>query len=281
MSGNERAGIYPERPCRLGCIVAVTVALLLLVAGIISGWLPAEACRDFLLPSGRFWEYAWVLLIGSLVGAAELLSRYRDSPWHALRSAPGMVFILFNGLCAVGALFFIMHFHNIFNITDTVVRVIIAGTGAMVVIRSKLFTLRQANGTDVAVGPAFAVDTFLAAVNREVDRTRAVERNKMAARWAERLRLYPFAVAKPFLTAAMSSLQDMDDDEAKKLGEALANLVDDPNLGQLSDQVRFYMIGFDILTVFGERAYESLFTEVEAYLRKAVATLPARAPEDG
>jgi len=249
------------------CLVISSICALLFAGLLLYNWSSLGGCLVCLIPPGAACEYAWAAAIGALVGTAELLSRYRDNPWRAVRVAPGLVFILFNGLCAIGALFVILHFHSSFKIDDPVMRVIVAGTGAMVVIRSKIFTLRQPNGSDVSVGPAFAVDTFLAAVNREVDRRLAIDRNEMAAAWSRRLGRYSFATAQPFIRAALASMQDMDRDEARELGETLTGLVRDPELNTLSDQVRFYMVGFDILDVFGERAFISLFTELEAHLQ--------------
>jgi hypothetical protein len=142
------------------------------------------------------------------------------------------------GIAALLAFFLMRHFGLAETMkldNDMVAQVIVAGTGAMVVIamvviRSKLFTIRQPNGTGVAFGPAFAVDTFLAVVNREVDRRLAADRNQPVADWAHRLSNRPFADAVPFLLGALSAFQDMDENAAKKLRGEFRPLIDDAQL---------------------------------------------------
>ena len=216
------------------------------------------------------WTWIVTFLLGAAVGFTELISRYRDNPWRAARKLPGTLFILFNGAAAVAAFFLMRHFHldRAMGLSDDLVaQVLVAGTGAMVVIRSKVFTIRQPGGTDVAVGPAVAVDTFLSVVNREVDRRLAAERNRRVAEFARVLSGYSFTSARQFLLGALSAFQDMDEAAAKRLREDFRALVEDQQFRTWTDEDRYFLAGFGILTEFGDAAFESLFSALQARLQ--------------
>ena len=106
---------------------------------------PNAGLRD-LMPDIGIGVWLWTFAIGALVGSAELISRYRDNPGAALRSRPGLLFIALNGLAAIMALFLVRHF-KLAGVDpakpdqDLVMQALLAGTGAMVVIRSKLFLI--------------------------------------------------------------------------------------------------------------------------------------------
>jgi hypothetical protein len=211
-------------------------------------------------------------LIGAIVGFAELVSRYRDEPWIVVRTPPGYAFIAMNGAASVAALLLLEHFPKTLAAPeDAVASVLLAGTGAMVVLRAKLLTVRQANGNDVAVGPAVAVDTFLSAINRDIDRRRAIERHRLVVDRAAALRGYDFAVAVPFLKAAILAFQSMDADDKTTLNSSLDALLAPP----IVDEIKYMSAGFDILNVFGEAAFIDVFTSLETYLR---ARLPPPPP---
>jgi hypothetical protein len=251
-------------------VFASVAILLAVVASLV--WLTGHHAlieRD--VDQSEWFANAVAFLLAALVGFCELISRYRDSPWVAAGSVPGLCYIGANGAAGAVALFFIRHLalNKSLGIGDNLLDMaLVAGFGAMVVIRSKLFTLRQPGGSDVAVGPAFAVDTFLAAVNREVDRARARNRTQLVAKWARRLRPYSFKEAAPMMTAALAAFQDLDANDAKRLRDEFRALQEDPQLLNYSDEAKFFWVGFDIMTAFGDKPFEGLFTELERYLRK-------------
>lgn len=262
-------------------VVLLTI-LILLVAGALIAWMSPFGERLCTLATNPAEVATWAatFLIGGMVGAAELLSRYRDNPRDAAGSAPGIIYMICNGIAAILALFLLRHFDfpGFKNPTDSLpAQALIAGTGAMVIIRSKLFTIRQPNGSDVAFGPAFVLDTFLSTINREVDRRRMPLRNRKVADWAARLRPHPFKRATPFLNAALAAFQDMDEDDAQRLRDEYTALESDPKFAAYDDEVKYYLVGFDILTVFGEPAFESLFESLEKYLNGVVAAAQAAA----
>jgi hypothetical protein len=259
----------PDDRASLDCLIIVII-LAMLVAGDL---LSAGAVRGWLFsvePPRR--DYVWTAPIGLAVGFAELVSRYRDEPWRVAWLWPGKIFILLNGLAACLALFILQHFASELHApTDPVLRVALAGTGAMVVIRSKIFTVHQPGGTDVAVGPAFVLDSLLAAINRDVDRQRAMQRVALVATWAAKLAPHDYNTAHDFLLASLAAFQNMDVDVAKSLRAQLQQLVSDDTLKQQPNQVKYVIAGYSILTEFGDRTFTGVFTALEDYFRKPPA----------
>lgn len=104
-------------------------------------------------------DYVAVALLGGLVGAGELSSRYRDAPGRALYTRPVLFYILLNIAASVIALALTHTFGWTFGASgkpgDATVRwtqVLVAGIGAMALFRTSLFTVR-AGDRDIAVGP--------------------------------------------------------------------------------------------------------------------------------
>lgn len=248
------------------CIVLLSVLILLaagdlLSHGALGRWIADHGLRP------AFLSYFWAVVLGFLVGFAELVSRYRDEPWRVARLPPGLIFIGLNGLAAGVALFLLQTFPaELHAPSSPVALVMVAGFGAMVVIRTKLLTVHQAGGTDIAVGPAFLLDTMLAAINRDVDRRRALQRTARVAARAAELRVYKYSDANDFLIASLGAFQSMDADIAKSLRSQLQQLVNDQTLKAMPDQLKFLIAGYSILTEFGDRTFDGVFTSLKAYL---------------
>jgi len=120
-------------------------------------------------------------LLGALAGAAELISRYRDEPWHPFRILSGRLYVFSNAavsLAVYGAL--ILSGAAILPNLSPGWKVLVAGFGAMAILRSKFFTFRTSANEDVAVGIDAVVTTFLQAIDRNIDRQQSLERWKLA-----------------------------------------------------------------------------------------------------
>lgn len=125
--------------------------------------------------------YVFVVLLGVFVGWTELLSRYRDAPFSAVVTRAGFIYLAINGFAAAAALFLLDTFEQdafqnyAAGVQRETARVLIAGFGAVVVLRSSLFRVRV-DQSDISVGPAAVLDVLLRVADRDVDRTRALMR---------------------------------------------------------------------------------------------------------
>src|ERR1043166_7583 len=62
---------------------------------------------------GGFWfyrRYIAALYIGALVGASELVARYRDSPERALWTIPATLYVLINAAASTTAMYVVTRF---------------------------------------------------------------------------------------------------------------------------------------------------------------------------
>ena len=154
-----------------------------------------------------------VILIGGVVGAGELVSRYKTDPLRAVQSTPGVLYVTVNGLAGLLALTLLYAGDVRFTI-DTAppqkqaapaegkppeskvepapgtfwdadarlrfLRVLVAGFGAMALFRSSFFNVRVGD-RDVPVGFNIALQVILTAVDRAVDRLQGLRRHEVVA----------------------------------------------------------------------------------------------------
>jgi hypothetical protein len=128
------------------------------------------------------WEFIWAALFGGAVGSSELIARYRDDPSRAVSRPAALFYIFIN----VGASMAALRLIEIFNWLPrpnlgehASIRVLVAGFGAMAFFRSSLFLTRVGN-QDVQIGPVSFLQIFLAAADRQVDRTLGEARSAQA-----------------------------------------------------------------------------------------------------
>jgi hypothetical protein len=123
-------------------------------------------------------DYAGVLILGTAVGAGELISVFRDAPSRALLTRPATFFVLVNGTAALAALFLTRVFGwapggpTVTSDALRVMQVVLAGLGAMAFFRSS-FTILGGQ-KDFSVSPNVFLERLLSAARTDVDRQRAV-----------------------------------------------------------------------------------------------------------
>ena len=248
--------------------VYFSIFLVLLAALPAWGW--AAGLWDHLseVAGERRLRYAGAGLLGAVVGCAEILTRYRDAPWVVIRSVPALAFIALNASAGLLAMATINHFTGVFSPpADPVAQVLVAGFGAMVVLRAKVATLRQPGGTEVAIGPDIVVDAFLGAVSRDVDRRRAIRRIQLVTAMARGMKDQRFAIALPYLKASLLAFQTMESEEKLRLAETMRALVEDDQLKDFPDEVKFALCGYDLLTAFGDRAFDGVFEQLRLSIK--------------
>lgn len=219
---------------------------------------------------GAPWQswLAWlaVAVLGGTLGAAELVSRYRDSPGKALQTWPAVLYIAFNIVASCGAYVLARVFHWTFNLGEAKDElsnrwslVLVCGLGAMALFRSSLF-VRRIGDRDVGVGPISFLQVFLNAADAEVDRKRAVNRAPAVTQVMKNVK-YDKArnVLPPFCLALM---QNLSDDVQRDLARALKVLEADP---MPADQ-KTPLLGLELVNIVGlavlEEAVRSLGDQI-------------------
>jgi hypothetical protein len=195
-------------------------------------------------------DYSVVAALGALVGSGELVSRYRDAPAGALRTRPALFYILLNTGASTVALFVIRVFDWHFGVTSGEAavrwtRIGIAGTGAMALFRTSLFTV-HAGDRDIAVGPSSFLQIFRDAADRGVDRLRAQARGDRVATLMEGVDYAKaFEGLPPYCLALM---QNVADEDQQKMLQAIALLDKDQTI---DPAIKVRILGLLLMNVVG------------------------------
>jgi hypothetical protein len=113
--------------------------------------------------------------IAASVGAAEIMSRYRQQPLVALLSAPGAGYVFFNAGAGAAALLLLELTGWITRPTSSLSapQVFLAGFGSMTVLRTSVFTASR--GSDrLTAGPSTFLENVLLVADEALDRKLAV-----------------------------------------------------------------------------------------------------------
>jgi hypothetical protein len=219
--------------------------MLVLLAGAAAGQLLGWFVVD--------WQIVLSLSIGAVIGAGELVSRYRDAPLRAVRTKPAGFYIFVNAAAAVLALVMLRFFGITFGIAEGAdsaskvgwMQALAAGFSAMAIFRTSIFVVR-AGDDDIGVGPVAFLQIILSACDRAVDRLRAESRAMFVA---ELMKNVSFARAHAALpTLCLALMQNLPDEDQKRLGQDVKNLKD----SGIDDRMKGSILGLVILNVVGE-----------------------------
>lgn len=213
--------------------------------------------------------YAVVFVVGGLSATGDLVSRYRDEPMLAVLSLPGLAYLAMNG--AVGL--FTYHY---FGSTPSesgdptpvwadnpVLNAVAVGTGAMLILRSKLFTIRSEDGGETSFGPALLVEAILKALDREIDRRRASARHQLVFTSLNNIEVENLDGVVAYFQMSLLSFQNLSESEKAQLAAIVEEYRDYPDW---SPALKTMAIGFAILTVAGENNFGQFIDGLKAYL---------------
>lgn len=194
-------------------------------------------------------DFVGVAVLGLLVGAAELVGRYRDAPGDALRTRPALVYMALNVAASLLALTLIRGYGWTFNAVGEVqqrwTQALVAGLGAMALFRTSLFIVR-AGDKDIAVGPGGFLQIFRDAADRAVDRMRAQNRSVNVANLMKGLD-YTKA-AEGLVPYSLALMQNVSDEDQQKLQRGVELLTADPTI---DDAIKVRILGLHLVNVVG------------------------------
>ena len=117
--------------------------------------------------------------LGALLGLAELLGRYRDAPFAALKNWATVIYSLVNFVASLVTLVFLRKFKLISWPESTIAaqglaEIAVAGLGALAILRIGITV--QVAGQTLTISVMSMLQPILQAADNEVDRARAAER---------------------------------------------------------------------------------------------------------
>lgn len=193
--------------------------------------------------------YASVALFGAAVGASELLARYRDAPFMALRTSAARWYIALNGAASLLAYVLIVQFKFEFGATaenKNLVQALVATFGSMVFFRSSLFTIKVGE-TDVPVGPGIFFQVLLFATDRGCDRERAEPRSTLVNQIMHGVSFEQARDALPnFCFELMQNVPATERQQFRQVVDALAS-------SAMPDSVKVLNLGLMLMNVVGSQ----------------------------
>lgn len=196
-------------------------------------------------------------LIGAAVGTGELVARYRDAPFKAIITGPGIVYVSINAVAGGAAFVLIRAFRWEFGVDPSnpfalvATQILVAGFGAMALFRSSLFTVRVGN-SDVAIGPSSFLTIILDAADREVDRARARDRALSVKRIMTGVLYQKARLSLPL--ACFALLQNVPAEEQQRVQKEISDLDGDT---EVPEHTKLVALGLTLMNVVGELALEA------------------------
>ena len=225
--------------------------------------------------------YAWVLVAfaGVIVGASELVARYRDDPWRAIWNGPGFGYLFVNGAAAVITFFCLMVIApawidvatadaagaagavktNALTAKGLLTSLLAATIGSAALLRSAIFKLKIDNN-DVSIGFAAIVDIFLSATDRAVDRKRAGPRAEAVGKIMENISFQKAQSALPAYCFAL--MQNVPGEEQKRFADQISALARDA----MDDRVKTGNLGLALMNVVGERVLRQAVENLRRFI---------------
>jgi len=207
-------------------------------------------------------DWAAAAALGGIVGVSELISRYKDDPWAAIKSWPAIFYLSINSAASVAALLLMP---DGWLGLSRGMRILMAGISAMAFFRTSLFVVR-AGDRDVGVGPSGFLQIFLGAADRAVDRKRAAARSDAVDKVMKGV---DFAKAwkalPPYCLALMQNISPEDQRVLTRVVEDLDKRDAEPNVKALLLGIELInVVGVDVLTTAVESLGEQIRSVPEA-----------------
>jgi hypothetical protein len=224
----------------------------------------------------EYWGWAAAtFFFGSLVGFAEILSRYRDEPLLATLTNAGMSYLAINGIISAAAFVVLRRYPTqIFSglKDDMLLTAVAAGFGAMAVFRSKLFSFKSSDGTEVPIGPAIVLDTILKMIDHKIDRDRATARQTRV--FNSMFDIKDFVRAADYVEASLNSFQNLSEDDKRAISEGIKDL---KTRTTWPESLKSLALGFIFLTIAGDENFDLVVSNIKKYVL-STQTPPAPPP---
>jgi len=192
--------------------------------------------------------------IGGLVGAVELLSRYRHAPFRAVFTLPGVFYIVINVTASWAAIYMLRAFEVFSGNADAIElkQVIFAGLGSLAVMRSSGFKFKIGD-SDIGIGPAAILDALLLVADRGVDRREAVERARDVVELVAQVR-DPHLVARMLTKYSLALMQNVDSTTSQQLSESINKIMSD---NEVPDPIKIDIVALQLGVVVGPEVLEA------------------------
>jgi len=213
--------------------------------------------------------------LGGLLGATEIIGRYRDEPIKCLFTPPGIAYLIVNMIASLSAYALAGVFNWKIDLgspagqtaggqpspSEQWTMVLVTGLSAMALFRSSLF-IRKVGDKDVGIGPGAVLATLLDVTDRYVDRLRGQVRVEVVDRIMKGLIFVKAAAELPPYCLAL--LQNPSDDMQREL-KASVDLI---GAQAVDEDVKLRLLGLELLNLVGGKALEKAVTSLGIGLKR-------------
>jgi hypothetical protein len=225
------------------------------------------------------WFYLVAGALGAVVGASELISRFRDAPDRALRTGSAWLYILLNASASLVAYSLVRAIPTLNTLiggsedgpSKQLMQALAAGISAMALFRSSLFTIRVGN-TDIGIGPAAFLQILLVAADRATDRARAQPRAQAVQGIMGGISFSRAKEALPSLCFGL--MQGLTTEEQVTFGVAVKAL----EASDMEDTFKANSLGLSLMNLVGEKVLREAVTmlrgDISAQPKPIVQSIP-------
>lgn len=212
-------------------------------------------------------DYIFVFSIGIVLSAIELGSRYKDEPISVITCAPGLFYLVINGvLCCIG-LFLLITFKIKYTVsssiavddlsTSRVADVIYAALGTFLMMRSSFLKLGSENSqSQIELGLNVLLKKLIDIIDRQVDRDQARRRSSditvmlqnvsYQALWS---RVHPFC---------FQVMQNVSEEEVKAVIDELLTI----HASDDCQEAKKLSVGLILYNVVGKKLFFSIISDL-------------------
>jgi hypothetical protein len=216
-------------------------------------------------------DYVIVALLGLAVGTVELVQRHRDAPMLALKTRPANVYLVVNAAAALLALALIRLYDWKFGVSGSEqvrwTQVLVAGFGAMTLLRSTLTSVR-AGGQVVSSGPSSYLLTILLAADDAVGRQRAIARKDPVATIMRGVLFSKAKTQLPLTCFGLLGPTARDEDE-RQIADAVRII---EATDGISDQTKGFLLGLELVQVVGVDVLRAAATQLADEIKETAIT---------
>ncbi|MFO7584308.1 MAG: hypothetical protein R6W69_06220 [Anaerolineales bacterium] len=223
-----------------------------------------------------WYEWLTVAGLGVVIGITDIISRYRDKPYSVIWTMPSLFYLFVNALASIMTLVTIRAFDWDFGlqgIRGSWAQVLIAGFGAMVILRTSLWNV-QVGDENVPIGLKNFLETLLGSVDRAVDRKRAQQRAEAVSKTMKDVDFEKASRALP--SYCFGLLQNLSVEEQEQFARKVALLTSSP----MNNRVKSLLLGLSLMNLVGEKVLETAVNNLADDIRISPAVLPAGAERE-
>lgn len=201
------------------------------------------------------WPYFIVAAIGSVAGVTELISKYNDAPFSALKNAATALVAAVNALASIAALAVIQS-SNIVTLptsigpgAQTAAQIIVAGIGGMAILRVGISF--QVGGHALNISLASLLQPLLRAAGNQIDRARAAD--KLAVTKELMSGLDTTKALKDLPPLCLFLMQSISQEDQKQLADSVKALKEQ----DIQSELKLISLGSALLNTVGESVLRS------------------------